>query len=226
MGDAMEIRSVALVDNDPFTLRALAGLVEDMRGSRVAWTARSAVQALELCADERTAPDLLVTDVSMPDMDGVALCRLIRSRTPDIPVLAVTSYNLEIYAARAAAAGAQGIVNKDDTREIAAAIAAVGGGAIWPYRPDGAPAVRFRTAPEAFGHVEASHAAQALASLSAGELAVVRLTCETLGTFAQIAASTGRSESAVKTMAQRAYRKLGVANKRELMALWNEGILS
>ncbi|NMM94228.1 response regulator transcription factor [Bifidobacterium oedipodis] len=222
-------RKIGLVDNDPFTLAALRSVLADMSSCTVAWAVRSALEALELCAGEATRPDVLVTDVSMPDMNGITLCRLIRSATPQVPILAITSYNLDVYAMQVAAAGAQGIVNKDDPMTITAAVAAVGSGAVWPYKSNGngrSMAVRFRTAEQAYGSVEASPAAQAIATLSAKELAVVRLTCETLGTFAELASQLGCSESTVKTLAQRAYRKLGVSNKRELMALWNEGIMA
>lgn len=245
-------RTVGIVDNDPFTLSALRDVVERMLGYRVAWAERSAIAALGLCGDVATAPDMLLTDVMMPDMSGITLCRLIRSRTAGIPILAITSYNLDVYAAKARDAGAQGIVNKDDPATITAAVSAVANGMTWPYRsggngkpagrdrdrnqaasPDGPAAcdvttrtVTFRTAAVAHDEVTVSGAQRAIASLSARELEVVRLTCETLAPFADIAGRMDCGESTVKTLAQRAYRKLGVANRRELMALWTEGLLS
>ena len=223
-------RTVGLVDNDPFTLAALRSVLDDMSSCEVTWAVRSALEAFELCTQENTRPDLLVTDVSMPDMNGITLCRLIRSATPQVPILAITSYNLDVYADQVAAAGAQGIVNKDDPMTISAAVAAVGSGAIWPYKSeqgdDKQPTVTFRTAPQAYGHVETSRAIQAIASLTAKELEVVRMTCETLGTFAELAEQLGCAESTVKTLAQRAYKKLGVSKRRELMDLWNQGLQS
>ena len=249
-------RTVGIVDNDPFTLSALRDVVERMLGYRVAWAERSAIAALGLCGDDATAPDMLLTDVMMPDMSGITLYQLIRSRTAGIPILAITSYNLDVYAAKARDAGAQGIVNKDDPATITAAVSAVANGMTWPYRSGEAsgpayggtpgeetdrsgasdgPATRsnatlrtvtFRTASAAHDEVTVNDAQRAIASLSARELEVVRLTCETLAPFADIAEKMDCGESTVKTLAQRAYRKLGVANRRALMALWTEGLLS
>ncbi|WP_169274925.1 response regulator transcription factor [Bifidobacterium moraviense] len=224
------IRTVGIVDNDPFTLSALRDVIGSMLGYRTLWAERSAVTALGLCAEDADAPDVLLTDVMMPDMSGITLCRLIRARTASVPVLAITSYNLDVHARRAAEAGAQGIVNKDDPAVIAAAVAAVASGTVWPYRPsrDGGDhaAVTFSTAAVAHRQVSASRAQRAIAALSRRELDVVRLTCETLAPFSDIAVRLGCGESTVKTLAQRAYRKLGVTNRRELMALWTEGLLS
>ncbi|KAB8295427.1 response regulator transcription factor [Bifidobacterium avesanii] len=226
-------RTVGIVDNDPFTLSALRDVVERMLGYRVCWAERSAITALGLCGDPATAPDVLLTDVMMPDMSGLTLCRLVRSRTADIPVLAITSYNLDVYAAKARDAGAQGIVNKDDPAVITAAISAVANGMTWPYRggggSDGGRAwttVTFPTATQAHARVSVSDAQRAIASLTARELEVVRLTCETLAPFGDIAVRLDCAESTVKTLARRAYRKLGVTSRRELMALWAEGLLS
>ena len=220
-------RTVGIVDNDPFTLRALRDVTATMLGYRVAWAQRSAIDALGLCGEDATAPDMLLTDVMMPDMSGITLCKLIRSRTASIPILAITSYNLDVYAAKARDAGAQGIVNKDDPAVITAAISAVGNGMTWPYRSaSGTGVVTFSTAAAAHERVSVTDVQRAIATLSARELAVVRLTCETLAPFGDIAAKLDCGESTVKTLAQRAYRKLGVSSRRELMALWTEGLLS
>ena len=225
-----DLRTVGIVDNDPFTLSALCGVIGSMPGYRVPWAERSAIAALGLCAEPGDEPDVLLADVMMPDMSGITLCRLIRARTASIPVLAITSYNLDVYACKASEAGAQGIVNKDDPAVIAAAVAAVASGAVWPYRAarsDGTEeTVRFTSAQIAHRQVSASRAQRAIAALSRRELDVVRLTCETLAPFSDIASRLGCGESTVKTLAQRAYRKFGVSSRRELMALWTEGLLS
>ena len=85
---------------------SLAGIhvliVEDHDDSRDLWervlqyagalvtAAGSARQALDLCATVR--PDVVVTDLSMPDEDGVWLAEELRSRGEQMPLIAVSGY--------------------------------------------------------------------------------------------------------------------------------------
>jgi PAS domain S-box-containing protein len=78
------------VDDEPDTLEVLAELLS-LRGAEVA-TASSADQAIEMLG--RFAPDVLVSDISMPGRDGYDLIREVRTdRAPeDLPAVAVTAF--------------------------------------------------------------------------------------------------------------------------------------
>lgn len=127
-------------------------LRQGLPGIQIVWTASSARQALELLgydagsvavgpipngsASFRSSsggkrpsstvgverPEILLTDMSMPDMDGIALTRRIREHDGRIRILAMTSFPLDEYAEDVAQAGAQGIVPKGRPGEILAAI--------------------------------------------------------------------------------------------------------
>lgn len=73
-------------------------------------------QAVEL------SPDLIVLDVAMPRMDGVSATREIRALLPDIPILLYTFYSLPHLDAAAKQAGANGVVQKGDSRTLIAEI--------------------------------------------------------------------------------------------------------
>ena len=97
---------VLLVDDEPSVLAALKELVRS-RG----WEpllARSGATALELV--ERA--DAVVTDFSMPGMDGVELLRAIRERDESLPVILLTAHGSERLAVRAIKAGAYEYVTK------------------------------------------------------------------------------------------------------------------
>ena len=81
-------RLVLVEDEDP--LRRLAERVLSRAGHQViaADCAESAVAQLEAAP----RPALLVSDVAMPGMDGVALARALRQRWPDLPVVLVSGY--------------------------------------------------------------------------------------------------------------------------------------
>lgn len=84
---------VLVVDDVPDVRRMHTWLLYGS-GMEVA-TAENGVQALD--AARRTAPDVIVTDVNMPVMDGLDLCRRLRAEaaTRDIVVVVVTAEELD-----------------------------------------------------------------------------------------------------------------------------------
>lgn len=86
----MQRLHVLLVEDDDDT-RALYGLMLLKAGFHVS-TVRSGIEALALMQANR--PDVVVTDLAMPMLDGVQLIRLIRGRNDyaDLPLIAMTVY--------------------------------------------------------------------------------------------------------------------------------------
>lgn len=74
--------------------------------------AHNGFQALEKAL--AAAPDLVLTDISVPGIDGIELCRQLRAhdRTRAIPVLAITGYGDRQYPVRAMDAGADHVLLK------------------------------------------------------------------------------------------------------------------
>jgi DNA-binding NarL/FixJ family response regulator len=70
--------------------------------------------ALELCRQLR--PDLVLMDVRMPEMDGLAATRAIKEELPAISVLLLTAHESDDYRREGASAGATGYVLKDAPR--------------------------------------------------------------------------------------------------------------
>ena len=73
--------------------------------------AANGVAAIE--AAEELQPDVILTDVRMPMMDGIAATKVIVERCPDVRVLVVTTFNLDEYVLGALRAGAVGFLLKD-----------------------------------------------------------------------------------------------------------------
>ena len=78
---------ILIVDDEPAILEAMAILLAD-EGYPVQ-TAPSGQVALEMIDYE--PPDLLITDVLMPGLDGWALLARVRERTPDLPVIVISA---------------------------------------------------------------------------------------------------------------------------------------
>ena len=81
---------VAIVDDHAMVRSGLAAFISVADDLELVGEAENGNQALRLCAEER--PDVVLMDLVMPGMDGVATTRAIRERFPDIRVIALTSF--------------------------------------------------------------------------------------------------------------------------------------
>jgi PAS domain S-box-containing protein len=103
---------ILIVDDDRDNLDFLTMALECDRASVA--SASSATEALAIF--EEFVPDILISDIAMPDMDGLTLIKSIRSRSPEtggeIPALALSAYAREIERERAIAAGFQAHIAK------------------------------------------------------------------------------------------------------------------
>jgi signal transduction histidine kinase/CheY-like chemotaxis protein len=118
-----------LVDDDHDALAWLVKALADC-GARVV-TARCAAEAVEAVVRER--PDVLVSDIRLPDEDGYALLRRVRALDPGraLPAVAVTAYPRDEDRARALQAGYQTHVPKPvEPAELAAVVARLTGRSI------------------------------------------------------------------------------------------------
>jgi two-component system response regulator GlrR len=100
------VTTVLLVDDDPGVRFALTEVLRD-RGYRVI-PASSGAQALALLA----GVDVVVTDYSMPGMDGLELTSQIAARMPGLPVILVTAHGSEQLVRIASSRGACGCLSK------------------------------------------------------------------------------------------------------------------
>jgi CheY-like chemotaxis protein len=111
-GDATTPSSplVLVVEDDPETRQFYSAALQ--REGFVVEQAHNGHQALHKAIE--MDPDLILTDIAVPGIDGIELCRRLRadSRTHDIPVLAISGYGDRQYADRARMAGADRMLAK------------------------------------------------------------------------------------------------------------------
>jgi two-component system cell cycle response regulator DivK len=107
---------ILVVEDDPETRRAYACMF-GIGGFRIE-EAHNGFQALEKALAD--LPDLILTDISLPGIDGIELCRRLRidERTRRVPVLAVTGYADRDYCDRALQAGADAVLLKPCDDEV------------------------------------------------------------------------------------------------------------
>lgn len=118
---------IVIAEDETFTREALARLLALEDDIEVAGTAPNGTLALSIVRAQH--PDVLLTDIGMPGMDGIQLTETLRRELPTIGVVILTIYNDDERVFAAIKAGARGYVLKDSPpEETIAAIRAVGRG--------------------------------------------------------------------------------------------------
>ncbi|MEU5409932.1 response regulator transcription factor [Nocardia asteroides] len=108
--------SVLLADDQRLVRAGLRMLIEDTTDLTVVGEAADGVAAVRLFAE--LAPDLVVMDLRMPGLDGVAATRQILAAAPRAKVLVLTTFDDDEHLFPALAAGASGYFVKDTDPEI------------------------------------------------------------------------------------------------------------
>jgi DNA-binding NarL/FixJ family response regulator len=198
------VTRVLLVDDHQLVRAGLASLIEAADGLDVVGEAADGAEALEVAA--RTRPDVVLMDLSMPTMDGVASTRALLSWQADLAVVVLTSFVDQGRVADALAAGAVGYLLKDsDPRDLIAGIRAAAAGHA-PLDPRVTRSL-LPSAPRAPAD-----------ALSDRERQVLRLVAKGMANK-QIGRALGISEHTVKVHLGNVFRHIGVGD-RTSAALW------
>jgi DNA-binding NarL/FixJ family response regulator len=118
---------ILLADDQPLMRSGLRLVLEEFEDLKVVGEAMDGADAVRQVAQLR--PDVVVMDVRMPVLDGVAATGMIVATQPDVRVLVVTTFDLDEHAYAALRAGASGFLLKDaEVNELVRAIRAVAAG--------------------------------------------------------------------------------------------------
>ena len=102
---------VMLVDDHTMVRRGLATFLKVFDDLQLAGEAESGAAAIQLCGE--ILPDVVLMDMIMPDMDGVAVTRAICQKYPQVQVIALTSFKEGDLVKKALEAGAIAYLLKD-----------------------------------------------------------------------------------------------------------------
>lgn len=106
---------VLLVDDHSIVRIGLAGILEDVKNIRVLAEAETGQVALDLF--ERLKPDITILDITMPDMDGIEVCRKILEKDIKAKLIIMTMHLTEEYLNRALSAGVSGYLLKNTGKD-------------------------------------------------------------------------------------------------------------
>lgn len=106
--------ATVLVVDDSLVDRQIAGKCVEATGAQVSYAAHGR-EALEVCKTQK--PDVVLTDLQMPELDGLQLVDELRRLHPGLPVILMTAYGSEAIAAAALRAGASSYVPKRNLKQ-------------------------------------------------------------------------------------------------------------
>jgi NarL family two-component system response regulator LiaR len=197
---------VMLVDDHTMVRRGLATFLKVFDDLQLAGEAESGETAIQLCA--QVLPDVILMDMAMPDLDGVAATRAIRQQFPGVQVIALTSFKEAKLIKKALEAGAIAYLLKDvSADELVRAIRAAHAGHA-TLSPEAAQAlVETANLPPAPG-----------LDLTEREREVLTLMIEGLNNT-QIAGRLTVSPSTIKSHVSNILSKLDVASRTEAVTL-------
>jgi two-component system response regulator NreC len=123
----MESIRLLLVDDHDIVRTGLKSFLESQAGLEVVGEARNGAEAMQRAAE--TKPDIVLMDISMPDVDGLEATKQLRASFPTTQVLALTVHDDKQYFMQMLAAGASGYLTKlAAPDELVAAVHAVANG--------------------------------------------------------------------------------------------------
>ena len=190
-----------IVDDDALISKSLSLTLARESDITVIGTADNGAQALELCGEQ--TPDIVLMDIRMPGVDGIAATRLIKQRYPDVRIMMLTTFDDKPNISQALAAGADGyLIKTDKIADIAGKLRVMmdGAGVL------GADVLKKLTAQEN----------PALDLLTQRERDIARLVAQGL-TNKEIAAQLFLSEGTVRNNLAVVMEKLDVTNRTQLV---------
>jgi len=205
--------TLLLVDDDSLARLGMRAALEPEDDLVVVGEAADGVGAVQ--AARELHPDIVVMDIQMPRLDGVAATREIRALDQPPSVLVITAFNVTHNVVAAIDAGASGFLLKDSTRsQLVSAVRATAAGD---------PVLAPRSVRLLFDELEIARrdragALKRLAGLTPREQDVMSLLGEGM-TNAEIARRLFVSEATIKTTVSHLLERIGVENRTQAAIL-------
>lgn len=117
----MPLRSVLIVDDNAIIRQALCELFTREGDFEICGEAENGREAIEKA--QQLQPDLIVTDLSMPVMNGLEETRILKKLMPAVPVIIFTAHYDPVVEREAAVAGVSAVVSKSQPTAVLIATA-------------------------------------------------------------------------------------------------------
>jgi DNA-binding NarL/FixJ family response regulator len=206
LGSEQEIIRVVVVDDQRLFSKGLSGLVDMLPGLKVVGVAYDGEEGVALCRKEE--PDVVLMDISMPNMDGIGATREIKNLLPQTAVIILTGHEEDEHVFEGIKAGAQGYLLKDsELEDLSRAIHTVHAGDT---------IIAPELAQKMLNTFQGGSGGSRLAPppLTERELEVIRALAQGMSDR-QIARSLGISEKTVRNHTSNIYRKLHIFDRTQ-----------
>jgi DNA-binding NarL/FixJ family response regulator len=106
---------VFIVDDHPVVIEGIHSLLQNEKD--MAWVGQATNAASCLGFFVNNTADVVLMDISMPGMDGVELCAVMKEKYPGIMILGLSSFNQGLYIKKMVENGASGYILKNSSKE-------------------------------------------------------------------------------------------------------------
>ncbi len=216
----MEKIKIAIVDDHVLLRNALASLVSSFENTKVVYEAKNGLDLIDKIKIN-PLPDVVLLDLSMPEMDGYDTALWLKKHYPDIQILMLTMYDSELTLIRLLQAGVKGFLKKDiDPSELKFAInSVVNSGYYYSTQTAGRLANLFRNSSVANPKVQN-------ALMTDQEINFLKMAC-TDKTYKEIAQHMGLTPRSVDALRDHLFVKLDVKSRVGLaMVAIKNGVVS
>lgn len=126
------VKRILIVDDHPAFRNGLAYFIEPEPDLEICGQAASSREALDFVAKNK--PDLVISDLSLPDKNGLELLKDLRALHPDLRVLVVSMHDELLYAERVLRAGGRGYLMKENSDKVTDAVRKILSGEVYVSR--------------------------------------------------------------------------------------------
>jgi two-component system, NarL family, invasion response regulator UvrY len=107
--------NILIADDHPIVRNGLKQILSDEFDMKVTCEASNAQEVLTMIGKNKI--DVAIIDISMPEVSGLEVLSLLKSKYPKLPVLMLSALSEELYASISLKAGASGFINKESAPE-------------------------------------------------------------------------------------------------------------
>lgn len=120
----MEKIKIIVVDDHPMVIEGMKAMLNQIRYVELCATASNAYEAMEKVKENQ--PDLVITDINMPEISGVELTSKLKKEFPNLKIIGMSTFNERSYISQMIQNGADGFLVKSASKEeIETAISSV-----------------------------------------------------------------------------------------------------
>ncbi len=111
----MDKIKVLIVDDHPMVLEGMRSMLAEISFAEISGTATNAYEAIEKI--KTSLPDIVITDINMPEISGIELSAKIKAEFPAVKVIAMSTFKERSYISQMIQNGASGYLVKSASKE-------------------------------------------------------------------------------------------------------------